>query len=54
MQVSSARSLASGLGVWLWWVLASTAGWAVGGPVGVALGSFGGPKLSRERLRQRR
>ena len=25
--------------VWLWWVLASTVGWAVGGPVGVSVGS---------------
>ncbi len=27
--------------LWLWWVLASTVGWAVGGPVGVAVGSSG-------------
>ena len=27
--------------VWLWWVLASLVGWALGGPVGVNVGSLG-------------
>ena len=27
--------------VWLWWVLASMVGWAVGGPAGVSVGSSG-------------
>lgn len=27
--------------IWSWWVLASMVGWAVGGPVGVSLGSPG-------------
>ena len=27
--------------LWLWWVLASTVGWAVGGAVGVAVGRSG-------------
>ena len=34
---------------WLWWVLASTVGWAVGGPVGVALG--GGLSMGHRRDR---
>ncbi len=29
---------APGWGFWLWWVVASTVGWGVGGPVGVAMG----------------
>ncbi len=35
------RDLAAGWGFWLWWVLASTVAWAVGGSVGVALGRSG-------------
>ena len=27
--------------LWLWWVLAGTVGWAVGGPLGVAVGRSG-------------
>ncbi len=27
--------------IWSWWALASMVGWAVGGPVGVSLGSPG-------------
>ncbi len=32
---------AVGWRLWLWWVLASTMGWAVGRPAGVAVGSSG-------------
>jgi hypothetical protein len=40
---ASDRPVAVGWGFWLWWVLASTMGWAVGARVGVAVGSFGEP-----------
>ena len=34
---ASGGPLAAGLGTWLWWVLACTVAWGVGGPVGAAL-----------------
>ncbi len=36
----SALSGRAGWGLWLWWVLACTVGWGVGGQVGAALDSY--------------
>ncbi len=35
------RGVLMGWRFWLWWVLACTAGWAIGAPIGVAAGSSG-------------
>lgn len=40
-QQPSQSLLKAGWGFWLWWVLASTVGWAVGGPLGVVVISSG-------------
>ena len=39
--VPSDSPLVAGWRFWLWWALASAVAWGVGGPMGMAVGSFG-------------